>query len=772
MDRSVHASGCYVFGPFRLDPARRELTRDGATISLTPTVFDVLLHLVENHGRVVSKEELLDAVWPRRVVEESNVSQSIFTLRKALNGAAESGRFIVTAPGRGYRFSAPVRLEMGAPISSQPDAPGVVGSLAAIGDEPTSRPFGVGLTRRRPILLWATLGAAAAACVGLALVLVPWRASHAPGSKSLVVLTDFQNRTGDPIFDQTLAKAAEIDLDQSPFVSVLPQRQVQDTLVLMTREKNEALTPSLADEVCARNDGQAVVDGAIAALGARYLLTLTATNCAGDRILAAEKAQVENREAVIPALDRLLGQMRRKLGESSSSVARFNIPLARQRTASLAALEAYSRGAFVYAHGDRAGSIPLFRHAIDLDPNFAAAYADLSTAYAGLHQTALATEAITKAYSLRGEVNEWERFRILAHYDMSVTRDVDQQIRDLRLWTETYPREGAPWADLSGALNWIGRYPEAIDAGRRALALSPGAEQAYAVLARAYLHDGRLGDAAATCAQAVARGVAGDETHGLILETAIGADDGATIAREIAWGRGKSVERGMLIVIGRNAYRLGKVRLGEAVFARVAQLSAEQGLADFTLAPRARELVDLGLTDQARALLARIPTDYDSTDYRFVMAEIGDAGRAQALLRRDLAASPADSLLKDNFAPEVQAAVALRRGHPRQAADALLPARRFEFRTLDVPYLRGRAYLAAGDGDDAATAFREVLDHPGVEPASPLLSLARLGLARAYRLEGQGQASRAQYLALLAVWKNADPDLPVLQQAKAEYARL
>jgi len=758
MDSAVRDRVTYAFGPFRLDATRRVLTREGAPVALTPTVFDTLLHLVENPDRVVSKDELLDAIWPGRVVEESNISQTIFTLRKALGG--EGDRFIVTAPGRGYRFAAPVRLEGHAPAL---DAPPSVSAL--VGRR--------GPWRRRSIGLAAVLVLVSVlAATGVAIALHPWRASSGPGARSLVVLAEFQNLTRDPIFDRTLGKVLEIDLDQSPFVAALPERQVRDTLVLMTRSGDERLTPPLAQEVCARDDGQAVVEGAIAALGAKYLLTLTATDCAGERVLASEKVQVDGREAVIPALDRLIRQVRGKLGESAGSIAKFDVSLARERTSSLAALKAFSEASHLAGHGQSADSIPLFQHAIELDPNFATAYASLSAIYYNLTQKESAIASITKAYALRDTVNEREKFHIITLYGVMVTQDVNETIRASEAWSETYPQDFRAWVDLANADNWIGRYPEAIGAAKRALAINPGAETAYIILARPLMHAGRLAEAAAICARAAAKGLDGEQIRGLMMEIAVAGGDHAGLERQVAWARGKPVERAVLIFAARDAYRQGQVRRGDDLYARVAELSKDQDLSDFTLAPRARDLTDLGLMDRARVLLDRVPADPDPENYLFTLADVGDPARVRTILDRYLRQAPSDTLLNAIFAPEARATLALRQGRPTEAVAALQPALPYEARDNDVPYLRGRAYLAAADGARAVAEFRKILDHPGVEPASPLYPLAQLGLARALRLEGDLPAGRRAYATFLASWKDADPDLPVLRAARAEYAAI
>jgi DNA-binding winged helix-turn-helix (wHTH) protein/tetratricopeptide (TPR) repeat protein len=776
MDRSVREAGVLVFGPFRLDPARRTLSRDGEVVSITPTVFDTLLHLAENTGRVVTKDELLEAIWPGRVVEESNVSQTIFTLRKALGRGSDGAPMIVTAPGRGYRFAAPVRREGLAGAETPPPLPTTRGSPAEAARAAEATAIQAPPGSWRPTWRMAALAgglAALALAAGWAILVQPWRPAPPPGGGGPVVLAAFRNLTGEPIFDGALAKALQIDLVQSPFVSVLSDSQVADILTLMTRPRDERLTPAIAAEVCARSNGRAVVEGTVAAMGARYLLTLTATDCAGSRTLAAEKIQVDRREAVIDGLDTIAKRVRAALGESAGSVTRFDLPLARKRTASLEALKAYSEASYLFNHGKVTESIGLFQRAIDLDPNFVGAYADLARTYANLNQVDQAAATMTQAYRLRAAASEWDRFSIISQYHRLVTKDINAAIRNSQDTVETYPLNASAWGSLASARGWIGQYAGAIEAGRRALALDPTVESAYTVLAQAYVRAGRLDEAADLCARANARGLAGEGVHAVLQQIAFARNDEAAAEREMAWARGKPAERALSVYAAVHAYAKGQVRRGDALYEREAQLAREQGLSDHRyLASRAYYLADLGLKDEAEALLGREPPDADTPDYRFMLMAIGDAARAQAMLARDLAQAPADTLLNAVYAPEERAALAMRQGHPAQAVAALAPALPYAARNFDVPYQLGRAYLAAGDGARAAASFRSVVDHPGIDPGSPQLTLARLGLARALRLSGDAAGARREYQALLAAWKDADPDLPVLLAAKAEYARL
>jgi DNA-binding winged helix-turn-helix (wHTH) protein/tetratricopeptide (TPR) repeat protein len=771
MDTLVREGKVYEFGSFVLDPIRRTLTRAGAHVTLSPTVFDALLYLVEHPGRVVSKDELLDAVWPRKVVEDANVSQTIYTLRKALGGASAAEPIILTAPGQGYRLAAPVRLrERAGAADPAPDllsasavSPPMKGATSGQSGK-AKRPWPV------PDVVAIGVGALVMALAGAGVWLA--KGSRAPTAQPIVVLAAFQNLTKDPVFDRSLAKALEVDLDQSPFITALSDRQVQDTLALMSRPKDTPLTETVAAEICARNNGQAVVDGAIAAVGADYLVTLNATDCANGRALDAEKTEVAGREAVIPALDRLIDRMRERLGESRDQIARFNVPLANEKTTSLAAIKAFSEGVWLANSGQSDQAQALYQQAIELDPNFAAAYASLAALDFNTGRKRAAQEAMVKAFGLRHTVNEELRLNIEILFNSLVAGDYNAVIRSAQAMTKIYPRQGSAWINLSNAENWLGQYAAAIEAGRHAVEAAPGRESSYVVLARALMHAGRLDEAAEACRQAAAKGLAGGQTAGLTAEIAIARNDAPGLARVLAAAHEKPYEPDVLAIAARDAYRQGQVARGDGLYAQAAALYAARGDPDASVTDRASDLAELGLRDRARALAARAPNDADPMTHLLTLAELGDGVRADALLERDLRSRPSDTLLNAVLKPELDATAAIRSGHPRDAVADLRAASPYEARDNEAPYRRGEALLAAHDGPAAAAEFRKILDHPGVEPADVLRPLAQLGLARAYALAGDAPKSRRAYQQFFADWRGADPDLPALKAAQAEYAAL
>jgi eukaryotic-like serine/threonine-protein kinase len=751
MDASTLDRGGYVFGAFHLDAARRTLTRDGVSVALTPTVFDLLRHLVANAGRVIAKDELFEAVWPGRYLDDSNLTTTVFVLRKALKDAGEPERLIVTAPGRGYVFTGEVRPEP---------------AIGAAGVETTPR-------RRSPMrVILAGIAACAAVAIIAGVLVATGSGRGAPAARSALVLAEFQNLTGDPVFDHSLDKAVAIDLDQSPFLSVLPDQQVQDTLVLMKRSKDERMTPALAQEVCARNNGAGVLQGSIAAVGATYLLTLTTTDCAGTKVLASRKTEVVGRERVVAALDHLTGRVRRELGESNASIRKFGTPLLPEQTASLAALKAFSEGAQLQDHGQGADSIPFFQHAIELDPNFAVAYAALAHAYRSFMEDAPEKINISKAYALRDSVSERERFNIVSRYHQSVTGNLGELIRDVQLWSATYPRDPAPWMILADAQMRMGRFAQGVGPARRALDLGPGIEDAYSLLARAYWYTGEADRALAVCASAAAKGLAGEDIHLLLLRIALNRHDQAGVATQMAWFEGKPAARQALSIQAVFALRLGQLRRAEAFFARQQAVVRLQGVSNIWATVWVEVLAQFGLEDRARALLKRIGADPRFRDYEYVMAAVGDAALAQRLVADHLRSAPADTYLNEIGAPSLKAQLALRRGKPLEAIAALQGAAAYDTGNPGVPYLRGLAYLAASDGPHAVQAFQTFIRNEATYPNSNHIPLAELGLARAYKLEGDLPASRRQYQVFLADWKDADPDLPLLVAAKAEYAAL
>src|ERR1700677_4288778 len=445
----------YEFGPFRMDPDKQVLLRDGQLIAVTPKGFETLLVLVRRGREVISKEELLKEIWPDSFVEEANLSQHSFRLRKALGDSLEGERYIVTLPGRGYRFAVPVRtiteagevliaqMRSRAQIMIEEHAPEPVETQPAALPPPAH-------SRRKWLPSAGAAAALAIGCIGLLLLLRhhPIR-TRALTATDTVVLADFANSTGDPVFDGTLRQGMAVQLEQAPFWKVISEQRMQHTLRMMGRPADARINLETAREICARTGSAAVIEGSIASLGTHYVLGLRAESCRNGDVLDEEQAQAARKEDVLGALDKTAIRLRSKLGESINSVQKFATPVEDATTPSLEALKAYSLGRKVFFEKGNTAALPYLQRAVELDPNFAIAYRALGAVYGNLGQQQRSAENIRKAYELRDKVSERERFYIEAHYYWAGTGELEKAIPAYELWRQTYPRDYALYVHLS-----------------------------------------------------------------------------------------------------------------------------------------------------------------------------------------------------------------------------------------------------------------------------------------------------------------------------------
>jgi DNA-binding winged helix-turn-helix (wHTH) protein/tetratricopeptide (TPR) repeat protein len=752
----------YAFGAFRLDAVRRTLTGDGSRIALTPTVFDVLLCLVRNAGVLVTKDMLIDAVWGRRIVGDSTLSQTVFTLRRALAAAGHTESLIVTAPGRGYRLAADVRRVVSDSEESSAALPGAA----------------VILSRRWPLQRFYALAAlvCAAACAAV-LAWRFWPAPAASGPPVVLVQAQFENSTGEPAFDRSLETVIAADLDQSPRLRVLSPEQVRAALWQMLRPADSDVGPSLAREVCLRSGAQAVIQGALARIGRRYLVTLMTTGCADGAAVASEKGVADSREAVVGAVDSLVAASRRKLGEPEASLRRYDAPLIQGRTASLEALRAYSQGVRDQDAGRVREAGAEFDQAVSLDPQFAAAWLDKARLDFNTGRYQESREAISRAYALRERVGQDTRFSIEIVYNLVVPLDYVQALSLAQAATRLYPDHWIGWSQQANLNIQFGRYDEAVTAARHALALAPGRESGYVQLGEALTGQGRFAEALAVCRAAQARGVAGGMIAGLEANLAAARDAPQDLQRILAAAGDRPWEPDVLATAALDAYRHGQVNRGDALFARAAALHAAAGTLDYYRGERALDLALAGDAPAAQALVTPLPPEVHPmslslVDTIFTLAELGQAPRASQLLAATMRNGPTDTTLRAEFAPEARASMALAAGKPRQALAELEPARIYEDRDVTAPFLRARIELALGDGAAAAADFRKVIAASGLDPADIRHALAWLGLARAQRAQGRLAEARVAYGRFFSQWAGADPDVPVLQAARREAAQL
>lgn len=467
----------YEFGPFRIDPETQILLRENQPVAITPKTFETLLVLVRHSREVVSKDDLMKQLWPDSFVEEANLSQNIFMLRKVLGDTPEDRHYIATVPGKGYRFIAEVRTvtqdgvnvviassSRSQVVVEEQESPAREGLLAV--------PAKAGRRFRREHIAGIT---AAAALLLIGIIWFLHRRQPVPlGAKDSVLIADFTNTTGETVFDETLRHGLAIQLRQSPFLSLVSDDRIQQTLGLMGKPTDTKLFPQLAREVCVRTGSAAVLEGSIASLGSEYVLGLRATNCHTGDVVAEEQAQAGKKEEVLKALSVIAGQLRVRMGESMATVEQHNLPLENATTSSLEALKAYSTGMQVTMAKGSVDAIPHFQRAIELDPQFAIAYAQLGLLYANLGESALAVENTAKAYDLRDRTSDREKFLIMTLYYRNVTGNLEKELQTLQSWAQTYPRDLDAHGLQSGfASQGLGQQERSIAEATVALEIDP-----------------------------------------------------------------------------------------------------------------------------------------------------------------------------------------------------------------------------------------------------------------------------------------------------------
>jgi DNA-binding winged helix-turn-helix (wHTH) protein/tetratricopeptide (TPR) repeat protein len=786
----------YRFENCTLDPARRSLMRAGASLSLNPRSFDLLVYLVMHAGRVVTKEELLKALWPDSFIEEGNLSQHVFLLRKALAVQPSSDRLIATIPGRGYQFTARVVSENCA-IPRAHDAPardingdmvgGMIGEMifqavetttAVVIEEsaeldPPLRTRLLPVTQRGRMALGIVAGALLALACGVATYL--WLHRPIPVLRK-VVLADFENHTGEPLFDDSLQSALRIDIEQSPYIDMLGRSQIVETLAAMEKPADTPLAGDVAREVCERSNDQVLLAGSITRIGSEYLLTLEATGCATGEPVAAEKLQVSDENGVLGALDALTYKMRHELGESVRQVAQFQVPIAQATTNSLEALRAYSQALESSDRGDTVAERTLLERAIALDPNFASAYKQLSISYNNRMDFVQSEANMQKAYDLRAHTTERERLAIEIAYDNDTFNDWEAGVAAMRAYSQIYPDDAANWYNLARVYSALGLYPEAVAAGERGYELAPHSGSGADILARVYRRADRFDDARRVATAAIREGNDRWGIHRTLFGIAFAEHDAAAMQAQNDWGLMHHEVGQSLIDQGFVAADQGKLHEARSDFARARDEGLKSGDADFAdVAPMylAGILISYGDPTGAKACLKQIRfAGEDEGTIAYFYELLGDPAAANRLIT-DYSQSNTRSTLHLYFdLPELRAQLDLQSHEPNVAVADLEPARKYQLRDYGVPWQAANAESAAGLLDQAAADYRLILAHPGIEPTWPAYTLSHLYLARVLARQKKTAEARAEYVAFLDRWKDADSDLPLAQQARHEYAAL
>ena len=746
----------YEFGLFRVDPEKELLLRGTETVPLTPKTFQVLLVLVRHSNEVVTKDDLMKMVWPDTFVEEANLSRNIFLLRKALGETPQDHQYIVTVPGRGYRFAEEVQL-----VPEELNIVAASHSRVQVQVNETT-PWG-----------WITVAVIVVVAVAVGTFKLSVHRSPALTEKDSVVLADFANSTGDPVFDGTLRQGLAVELEQSPFLRIMDDAQLQRDLRLMNVQPGTPLTNQIAHDVCVREGAAATIEGAITSLGKSYVITLQAITCQDGATLAREQIQAEDKEHVLNALGSATTAMRSKLGESFNSIKQLNRPLEQATTPSLDALQNYTAGLDVMGKGHFMAAVPLFDSAIAIDPNFTMAYYLLGIAYEQTGDLERSAEYAKRAFSMVDRVSEAERTGITAYY-YRATGELDKEIDAYKMAVRNnYPLRWGFHNQISVTYIDMGQFEEGLNEGLEAVRLQPNVEPPYRRVLDAYICLDRLPEADEVAAKVRALGIDGSRIHQRFLELAYVEDDKAAIAREIQWFAGKPEE---YLSFGLQAADLnvyGQRRESHKLYQRAADTARHLG---FRYVADEYEEADA----RADALSGNCQTVRRLGHPALAMAMCGQAAAAEKLAAETSKALPNGTIWNAVQLPEIQAMIALHRDEPAKSVELLASSSPYERAYPDAIYVRGLSYLRMHRGAEAAAEFQKIVDHKGANWGATWghpnwgqrYSLSYLGMARGYALAGDTARAKKAFQDFFELWKDADPDIPVLQQAKAEYSKL
>jgi len=603
--------------------------------------------------------------------------------------------------------------------------------------------------------------------------------------KDSVLLADFVNTTGDGVFDGTLKQALAVELEESPYLNIFPESRIHEALRFMGRSPDERVTSSVAREICLREGVKAMLTGSISSLGSHYVVTLEAVNAQSGDSLAREQAEAESKEQVLKSLDRAASSLRGKLGESLGSVQKYATPLEAATTSSLDALQAFSLGQAEHQKYDDTAAIPHLKRAIELDPNFAMALATLGIAYSNEGDSRSAVGYIQRAFDLRDRASEREKFYISSHYYDTARRELEKGAEIYEQWKQTYPRDAVPRDNLALAFQEMGQHEKAVANASEAVRLDPKDRYARDNLAAAYQFLGRYDEAKTVADQAISQKVDAWSLYLVLYSLAFVRGDEPAMRQEVERARAKPGPPVVLLLQAQGECAQGRIKKSRGSYASASNAAKIHNYTEFAGSVMATEATcdsELGFLKDAHqrmtAALALSANKESQSIAAYLSAREGDDAQFRKLVSDLAKESPFDTLLNQVWLPLAEATNDIQRNHPAEAIARLESAAPYE---LGGPpggavywpiYIRGEAFLKARDGVKAAAEYQKILDHRGIDPTSPLYSLARLGVGRAYALQGDTPKARAAYQDFFAVWKDADPDVPVLKQAKAEYEKL
>lgn len=789
------------FGPFELDPHSGEVYKSGQKLKISGKPIQILTILINQPRELISREELRAQLWPADtfVDFENGLNTAVKKLRQALGDEADAPRYVETLPRRGYRF-------IGQIASAEEQAKGEASNTEVQDQsiprpEPAPSPANETADHRsnekgRQLWRWSSKIRMGASVLVVAMALSV--ATNVGGLRDRllhltrppiqprdpIVLADFVNTTGDPVFDDTLKQGLFVQLSQSPFLNILPDRRVRTILTQMGHNPDDRLTPELAWEVCQRTASKAMLGGSIARLGSQYVIGLNALNCVSGESLAQAQVEANSKEEVLKALGKAATELRKTLGESIRSINQFNTPL-NMTSSSLEALKTYAMGMKAQSSQGSAAANLLFGRSVELDPNFALGYVGLASTYRNLGELKLAGENAKKAFDLRDRVSERERLLIEGNYYYEVTGELEKANQVFELEVQIYPEASGPRNQMGVNYLSLGEYEKAAEQFREAVRVAPDSSVNYGNLAYVLLALNRFDEARGAVEAALAKKKESRFLHLTMYMLAFLHDDVAGMERELNWAAGKPGLEDMMLAVQAETEsfhgHLNKAR----DFSRRAAESARHNdqkenaaLWQACAALRNVEVGELGRAREAAVALTLAPGRSVKVLAALTLARAGDLRRAQSLTGELAKDYPEDTIVNFYWLPTIRAAIEISRNDPSQAVEILRATTHYELGTpepfgdLRPVYLRGQAYLQLRNGPQAAAEFQKLLDHRGIVQNSTLGVLAHLGLARAYVLSGDVTKARARYRNFFALWKDADPDIPILLEARAEYDML
>jgi serine/threonine protein kinase/tetratricopeptide (TPR) repeat protein len=722
-----------------------------------------------------------------RYQSAADLRSDLKRLKRELDSARSSGSVVIdsepaassSSPHSSALASGPSSFPSGSANASAAAVSSSDVSAAAASAVSTSS----STTARSRTWLWAAL----AAVVLLAAILgglIFTRRTSALTEKDSILLTEFVNTTGDPVFDGTLKQALATQLEQSPFLNIVPESKIQQALQFMGRPAGERITSEVGREICQRENIKAMMTGSIAGIGSHYVVQLKAINSQTGDAIATEQVEVDSKEQVLKGMDRAATQIRQKLGESLTTVQQFATPLEQATTSSLEALKAYSAGHANHAKLDDHAAVPFFKKAVEIDPNFAQAWAELGVSQGNEGMAKASEDALKKAFDLQSRASDVERFYISGHY-FNTIGDLDKSVDAYEQWRKTYPRDSIPLNNLALIYGSLGQFDKALAAALDEMRVDSNSIYSYQDLADAYFNLNRLDEAKTIAEQGLAKVPDAIGSHRQLMDIAYLRGDAAEVDRHITWGKGRPDQ--MFLLLGKAVYEFnaGKRRNALQTFQDAQAVALKFNNAEFAAFIGGVSAYSSGLISDcvsakslATASIQQFPGGLNLQPASSALALCGESSKAAQTIESLVKQYPSDTFLNVIRKPAVLAVIAVRDGKPDEGIRLLEPARRIELGVGPgsspalAPYTRGLVYLGKKDGVNAAVEFQKIVDRRHLFCSSPVYALSQLGLARAHALDGDTAKARTAYQDFLAAWKDADPDLLPLKEAKSEYAKL